>query len=151
MANERNEHRRTYAQAAKALGISTDAVRMRVRRGTLPSDRDEDGTVKVILDADQVRPDPDETTARDDLVGVLREQLAEEREARRRADTIILQLSQANAALVQRVPALQAATDERRDANASHDEAMEGYPSTPRPREDPQNQSSPGWLRRIFR
>jgi hypothetical protein len=82
---------------------------MRVRRGTLRSERDGDGTVKVILDADQVRPDPDETTDRDDLVGVLREQLAEEREARRRADTIILQLSQANAALVQRVPALQAA------------------------------------------
>ena len=131
--------RLTYAQAASALGISTDAVRMRVRRGTLPSERDGDGPVKVLLDADQVRPDNDVTN--NELVSVLREQLAEEREARRRADTIILNLTQANASLAQRVPALQAATDERPDVNASRDDPVEGYPGTPRPR---------GWWRRII-
>ena len=147
MPNEQNEHRLTYAQAASALGISTDAVRMRVRvrRGTLRSERDGDGTVRVILDADQVRPDPD----RDDLVGVLQQQLAEEREARRRADTIILQLSQANAALVQRVPALEAASNERADVNASRDDPVGEYPSTPRPREDPEKPAS--WWSRLLR
>jgi hypothetical protein len=131
------KHRLDYKGAAAALGISIDATRMRVRRGTLRSERD-GSRVFVILDADQVRPDPDE---KNDLVSVLREQLAEEREARRRADTIIIQLSQANAALVQRVPALQAASNERRDVNASHDDPAGGYPSTPRPR---------GWWRRII-
>jgi excisionase family DNA binding protein len=137
----------SYKEAAQALGISTDAVRMRVRRGTLPSERDETG-VKVILNADQVRPDPDDTN---DLVSVLQQQLAEEREARRRADHIILQLSQANATLASRVPALPAANDERRDVNASHDDPVGGYSDTGSSRENPQNQSSWGWFRRLFR
>jgi hypothetical protein len=37
----------------------------------------------------------------------MREQLAEEREARRRADTIIAQLTQANATLARRVPEIE--------------------------------------------
>lgn len=143
-----NEQRLDYKEAAKALGISIDATRMRVRRGTLRSERDEDGNVKVILDADQVRPDPDETTDREDLVSVLREQLAEEREARRRADTIILQLSQANAALVQRVPALQAAAEERPDVAASRDDPSGEYSGTGS-REDPEKPAS--WWSRLFR
>ncbi len=56
----------SYAQAAKALGISTDAVRVRVRRGTLRSERD-GGRVFVILNADQVRPDNDDTNLTDQL------------------------------------------------------------------------------------
>ncbi len=143
-----NEHRLDYKEAAKALGISTDAVRMRVRRGTLPSERDETG-VKVILNADQLRPDPDDTN--NELVIVLQQQLAEEREARRRADTIILNLTQANATLASRVPALPAASDERRDVNASHDAPVGGYSDTGSSRENPQNQSSWGWFRRLFR
>ncbi len=141
------EHRLDYKEAAKALGISIDAVRMRVRRGTLRSERD-GSRVFVILDADQARPDPDETN---DLVSVLREQLAEEREARRRADTIILQLSQANATLASRVPALEAATNERREDSIGHDAPSGGYPSTGSPRGDPENQTSRGWFRRLFR
>jgi hypothetical protein len=39
------------AEAADALGISAEAVRMRVRRGTLRSEHVE-GTVYVLLDAD---------------------------------------------------------------------------------------------------
>ncbi len=136
--------RLTYAQAAAALGISTDAVRMRVRRGTLRSERDQDGTVRVILDADEIP-----TVETNDLVSVLREQLAEEREARRRADTIILQLSQANATLASRVPALEAASNERLDVPASREETTGGYPSTPRPREEPEKPAS--WWSRLFR
>ena len=37
-------------QAADALGISTDAVRKRARRGTLESEKEADGTVYVWLD-----------------------------------------------------------------------------------------------------
>ncbi len=36
------------------------------------------------------------------------------------------------------MPALQAAADERADANASQDDPVGEYPSTPRPREDPE-------------
>jgi hypothetical protein len=133
------EQRLTYAQAAHALGISIDATRMRVRRGTLPSERDETGTVRVILNADQVRPDPDDTN---DLVSVLQQQLAEEREARRRADHIILQLSQANATLAQRVPELQAASNEQRDVPASRDDPVGEYSNTGPPGGDREKSSS---------
>src|SRR5215207_4540754 len=39
-------------EAAVVLGISTEATRQRVKRGTLPTERDEDGNVFVLLDDD---------------------------------------------------------------------------------------------------
>ncbi len=45
----------TVAEAAEALGITTEAARMRVKRGTLPSTRI-DGTVYVIVDQPNLRP-----------------------------------------------------------------------------------------------
>jgi excisionase family DNA binding protein len=140
----------SYKEAAHALGISTDAVRMRVRRGTLRSERD-GSRVFVILDADEIPTGHDQGGDSSELVAVLRDQLAQEREARRRADTIILNLTQANATLASRVPALQAAAEERRDVPASRDAPSGGYPSTGSPRGDPENQSSRGWWSRLFR
>ncbi len=111
--------------AARALGISPEAVRNRLSRGTLRSEK-VDGRVFVLIDRDMashaerstddtpngVPPDTsglfEEMRAR---IDDLRDQLAEEREARRRADAIIMQLSRANAALVERVPELEAHQD----------------------------------------
>ncbi len=108
--------------AARALGISPEAVRNRLSRGTLRSEK-VDGRVFVLIDRDMARhterpiddtpngvpPDAsgqvEEMRAR---IEDLRDQLAEEREARRRADTIIMQLTQANASLASRVPELEA-------------------------------------------
>ena len=45
----------TVAEAAEALGITTEAARMRVKRGTLPSTRI-DGTVYILLDRPNLRP-----------------------------------------------------------------------------------------------
>jgi excisionase family DNA binding protein len=131
------EHRLTYKEAARALGISTDAARMRVRRGTLRSERD-GGRVFVILNADQARPDPDETN----LAAHLREEVAYLREENQRKDHII-------AALIQKVPALQASTDERREDSISHDAPMEGYSDTGPPGGDREKPSS--WWSRLFR
>jgi len=36
--------------AADALGVTVDAIRKRIARGTIPHERDEDGCVWVILD-----------------------------------------------------------------------------------------------------
>ncbi len=132
-----NEHRLDYKGAAAALGISIDAVRMRVRRGTLRSERD-GSRVFVILDADQLRPDPDDTN--DALNEHLREEVAYLREENQRKDHII-------AALVSRVPALQAAADERADVNASREETTGAYSGTGS-REDPEKPSS--WWKRII-
>jgi hypothetical protein len=102
--------RLAVADAAQALGISAEAVRMRIRRGTLPSER-VGGSVYVLLDADQTRRDAgrDEDVATDrteriadlkDQLGYLRGQLDAEREANRENRRII-------AALTQRIPAIE--------------------------------------------
>ncbi len=103
------------------LGISPEAVRARMHRGTLPKEKGDDGTVYVRLDDDRTRPNgdgaDDQTADQTPIVEILREQVAylreqldREREARteerRRQDTIIMQLTQANASLAARVPEL---------------------------------------------
>jgi hypothetical protein len=117
--------------AADELGVSTDAVRKRISRGTLRSDR-RDGTVRVWLDDSGTEAGREAQVDGGALVEVLkeqaeylREQLAEEREARRRADTIIAQLTQANAALAARVPELEAPS-ETRDEPETVEEEPEG-------------------------
>jgi hypothetical protein len=117
--------------AAEELGVSTDAVRKRISRGTLRSDR-KDGTVRVWLDDGGTEAGREAQVDGGALVEVLKEQaeylrgqLAEEREARRRADTIIAQLTQANAALASRVPELEAPQELPEDAETVG-EAPEG-------------------------
>jgi hypothetical protein len=116
--------------AADELGVSTDAVRKRISRGTLRSDR-KDGTVRVWLDGGGTEAGREAQVDDGALVEVLkeqaeylREQLAEEREARRRADTIIARLTQANASLAARVPELEAPS-ERRDEPETVEEEPE--------------------------
>src|SRR3954452_13904600 len=54
------ERRFTVHEAASVLGITPEAVRSRIQRGTLTKDKDEDGTVHVRLNADQLRVNADE-------------------------------------------------------------------------------------------
>ena len=122
------------AEASRELGISSDAVRKRIARGSLRSDR-EDGNVLVWLDEGWTEAGREAQVDGGALVDSLQDQvlylraaLNEEREARRRADTIIAQLTQANAALASRVPELEAAPqeEEQRRAPESADEGPEG-------------------------
>ena len=117
--------------AAEELGVSTDAVRKRISRGTLRSDR-KDGTVRVWLDDGGTEAGREAQVDGGALVEVLKEQaeylrgqLAEEREARRRADTIIAQLTQANAALAARVPELEAPSETRDEPETIEEEPEE--------------------------
>jgi hypothetical protein len=88
---QRQDGRRvTVAEAAEILGITAEAVRTRIKRGKLDSIKEppgRTGTVYVLLEADQTRPniDPtsqgqdqtsDRTLSRDELVVNLREQVA---------------------------------------------------------------------------
>ncbi len=53
--------RLTIPDAARALGVSSEAVRGRVKRGTLESERSADGTVYVLLDVGTTpRPNADQ-------------------------------------------------------------------------------------------
>lgn len=71
--------------------------------------RDENGDGSRGLYGDRSRDEPIDPArevmkAKDETIRVLQRQLEEEREARRRADTIIAQLTQLNTALATRVP-----------------------------------------------
>ena len=123
--------------AAEELGVSTDAVRKRISRGTLRSDR-KDGTVRVWLDDGGTEAGREAQVDGGALVEVLkeqaeylREQLAEEREARRRADTIIAQLTQANAVLAARVPELEAPSETRDEPETIEEEPEEPKGAVP--------------------
>ena len=113
----------TVQEAARRLGVKDDAVRKRIQRGTLDHEKDPDGRVYVYLDeteddqgADAYRYAAQDASyvalvaAKDETIRLLGEQLEEERESRQRADMIIAQLTQANAALASRVPELEAAS-----------------------------------------
>jgi len=149
--------RLTVQEAAEVLGTSVDAVRMRVRRGTLASEKDPDGRVHVWVDGDaaETKPRLDGEpsvliSAKDETIRVLSEQLASEREARRRADTIIAQLTQANAALAARIPELEA-SQEPPEAPEAVDENPEGAEEAfPSSTGASQRTEERPWWRRVF-
>ena len=144
-------------EAANILGISTEATRQRIKRGTLPTERDEEGNVFVLLKrtaADSTRKDAngtddgthtnanhidDGTDDKERLIELLRDQLREERETNRENRRII-------AGLVQRVPELEPVRGPREaPVNAS---AQPGNGEAPENQDGPQERRS--WWRRIF-
>jgi hypothetical protein len=154
-------HRVTVPEAAEILGITTDAVRSRMRRGKLRREEGEHGTVYVLLDGQDGHPTVEdgghetgnstggngrETVEDGPLVEELRDrvrsletQLDHERQANRENRHII-------AGLVQRVPAIEAAPDERESpVRATEDTDKADVP--PEQQEDAQRRS---WLYRFF-
>lgn len=105
-----SRQRLTVQEAAEVLELTVDAVRKRVERGTIEHEKDQSGRVWILLDADRTLTGPRHELVETlrDQVAHLREQLAEEREARRRADTIIAQLSQTAAEQARTIRALEA-------------------------------------------
>ena len=112
MAEDQPEtgRRLTIDRAADYLGISSDAVRSRVKRGTLAHER-EAGRVYVLVDADRPGPTSDRpptgqstdnelTSQMQSEIDHLRGQLEAERAAHAEARRII-------AGLVERIPALE--------------------------------------------
>jgi chromosome segregation ATPase len=126
--------RLTVAQAAGVLGITEGAVRSRIKRGTLPTTK-ERGTVFVLLrgstsQANQA-PNAGVPTDQPELLGELRDRIAylerqveEEREARRRADTILAQLSAANAEQARTIRAIEAPQEATEAAEMVEEEEL---------------------------
>ena len=150
--NEQPTNRVTVADAARLLGVSAEAVRMRIKRGTMNAEKVE-GTVYVILDADPTRSneDPtnnqttDPTTDQTALVEVLREQvdylreqLDQEREANHENRRII-------AGLVQRVPELDAAPQPRESSETLSEERGRADDDVA-----PEQEKHRSWLYRFF-
>jgi excisionase family DNA binding protein len=171
---DKAQDRVTIQEAAQRLGVKEDAVRKRIQRGSMRHEKAENGRVYVWVDTAQDTP-PDEPdasrdeyrdTAQDERVEDLREQVAylrrqldEEREARRRADTILVQLSAANAEQARTIRALEApaaASGEPADDPETVEEEPEGSeprPATTGPQTSPlgpQRITLRGLRRRIF-
>lgn len=143
MYQQGTQQRMTVHDAARTLGISEDAVRMRVKRGTLPSER-EGGRLYVLLDTD---PTTEPTATRtDELIAELRdrvrsldEQLAQERQANSENRRII-------AALTSRIPEIEGPRESP--------ETVEDRRDSDRPRPDapgPQASARRPWWRRVLR
>ena len=139
--------RLSVAQAADALGITVDAVRSRVKRGTIDHERI-GSRVYVLLDADESRPSHDQytdqvgdqgTTVPEDrtaeLISTLREQLQAERQAHAEARRLL-------AAALERIPAIKAPQQapESRETAEEESERAEAQEGT-----EPPEQLS-GWL-----
>jgi hypothetical protein len=113
-------------QAAQVLGISTDAVHKRVKRGTLEAEKDEDGRVLVWIDSE----DNGYSSSSQVVHPLLLTHLESEneflrQELERRAEELS-EMRRIIAALVQRVPELEPAKQQE---------------PTPRPREYPETAS----------
>ena len=154
--------RLTVQEAAEFLGTSVDAVRMRVRRGSLPSEKDSDGRVYVWVDGDSSGTEHElngESTslisAKDETIATLREQLQAERQAHAEARRII-------AGLVERVPPAIEAPDrtadlleaERRqrieDVQRERAERLEAQERAEKLREELEAERSKGFWERLF-
>ena len=130
-------NRVTVQEAARLLGISEGAVRARIHRGTLETERDS-GTVYVRINADDTT---NERTEQTELVQTLREynaslerQLNAEREASAELRRIV-------AGLVQRIPELEAPSEPRESPETATEGEAERRPAT---------EERVPWWRRMF-
>jgi hypothetical protein len=142
--------RLTVAEAASALGISQDAVRKRIARGTISHDRDESGRVFVYLSPSETvhKTDQDTTqdaaskTVQDAYIRSLEDQIAFLRRELERKDGILLNLTE-------RIPQLEAPQEAREAPQTVEEEperAAEPRPATGGPQEPVRRP----WWRRMF-
>ena len=156
------ERRFTVHQAAEVLGITPEAVRSRIQRGTLAKEKGDDGTVYVRLNDDQLRTNTDEHTDQSSFIGDetvdqsqlvermsseiehLREMLALRDEEIRRRDHLL-------AAALERIPAIESPPDtvpsEPPESPETSSEESYSTHAPPEPQEPSQRRS---WLHRFF-
>jgi hypothetical protein len=144
------ERRTTVSEAAEILGISAEAVRGRIRRGTIPVER-EGGTVYVLIEGTErhrtaggrSRTTGDQPSDRTDLlIAELQDRVRSLEEANRENRRII-------AALTSRIPAIEAPQGPTEASETVEDESERAAPrpATGGAQEGVQRRS---WWRRVF-
>ena len=137
----------TVEDAAKLLGVSIDAIRKRIERGTLKSEK-VNGTRYVFLDSDMSEQDADRTghdtdmsalvASMQDQINTLKQELEDWKEQARRKDHLL-------AAALERIPAIEAPPEPPESpVSASEDSGSTSSAPPPAPEE------SRSWLRRFF-
>ena len=136
-------------EAARALGLTVDAVRKRVQRGTIEHEKDGAGRVRIILDSPDntstVQDESPETTghtliaAKDETIEELRDRVRALEEANRENRRVIL-------ALTSRIPQLEAPRGPTEDAETVEEEPERAEPQsdTPGPQMNSQRPRSGG-------
>jgi excisionase family DNA binding protein len=167
--------RATVYEAAELLGVTVDAIRKRVQRGTIPHQKDESGRVWVLLEAASTLQERTSTLQdelsgtvqdndQDELVSTLQEQVGflkdeltarneelrrreeEHREESRRKDHLL-------AAALERIPELPAPRASQETSNGSetvtdlHPEVNDPQGGDVEPEADTRQRS---WLMRFF-
>jgi hypothetical protein len=146
------DRRVSVVEAATILSITPDAVRSRLRRGTLRKDRGPDGEVLVVLDGDASATDrpTDQPTvalveALEEQITYLREQAALWQEEARRKDHLLA--AALEGAALERTPALEEEPSEPREERVMDSE--EPY-ITHAPQIPEHPVERPSWWRRFF-
>jgi hypothetical protein len=138
------------------MGISAEAVRQRIKRGTLPTEKDASGTVHVLLTeakvGDSTRHVGDRTRKDDDsteLVESLREQVEYLKETVARRDEEIRRRDHLLAAALERIPALEAPAEATGGPETASEEPGRGdVPPEGQGQHHPVER--PSWWRRFF-
>src|SRR5918995_6598390 len=127
-------------QAANRLGITQDAVRKRIARGTIRHEKDHEGHIFVYLDTFESESKTDQDADQDKYTRSLEDQIDFLRRELERKDTIIMSLSQ-------RIPELEGSPEPREDHMTDSEETAEGTTAPPEQQEPSQRRS---WWRAFF-
>ena len=158
-------NRYSIAEAARALGVTQQAIHGRISRGTIQHERAEDGKQYVYLSDEEISEKRGENELHNgvinDYITSLKSEIEtlksymeslehdreEWKEEARRKDTIIAQMNQTMGALIHRIPELEASPDVTESTERPSSEESRGDDVLP----DTQNVSQrPSWWRRIF-
>src|SRR5215207_4562357 len=155
------ERRLTVHQAAKVLGITPEAVRSRIQRGTLAKEKGDDGTVYVRLNDDQLRTNADKQTDQSAYIGDqtddqsqlvehmaseiehLREMLALRDEEIRRRDHLL-------AAALERIPAIESPDTPSETPESPVRASEEAHSTHNTPPEQQETTQRRSWWRAFF-
>ncbi len=164
-------NRVTVYEAAEILGVTVDAIRKRIQRGTIPHERHEDGRVYVLLDAAskvQDRPQASsgnttgtvqdvsgiptggvQDTSREELVESLKDQVEYLRQIIERRDMELQRKDTIIAQLTQRIPELPpTASQESPQASGTVAGGAGSSDDVPPDVQEPSDRRS--WLYRFF-
>lgn len=153
----------TVDEAARLLDTTDGAIRKRIHRGSMTSEKDDEGRVWVFLDRADVEGHRDDNRgdgrddadplrevhprqlleSKDETIEVLREALDAERRAHGETRRIA-------AGLIQRVPELEAAPGDPPGGPQSHQDEPRGYGEGDTPREAQDGTQRRSWWRRMF-
>jgi hypothetical protein len=139
------------------LGITVEAVRSRVKRGTIDHER-VGGRVYVLLGDDESRPGHDQDTDQGtresedrtaELIATLREQLQAERQAHAEERQAHAEARRIIAGLVERIPAIEP-PQEATDASETVEEEPERAEPQSAAGEAQEGTQRRSWWRRVF-